>query len=295
MKAAVARALTPSDTRSKGILFALGGALLISSDPIFVRLSGTGGFNTAFLFGLFTAISMSTLIQFTDQRGLIGTLKESGWPVFFSGLCMLGSATTFVLSIKSTSVSNTFFIMSSAPALSAVFSWIFLGEATKKSTWLAIAAVIGGIAIVVSGSLETGRTYGDVLAMVAVTCVALNHTLLRKYKTVSRMATVGTGGFLLAVAMFFLAEPSTFGLSTWLIMGVMGLISAPMGRVLGQSSTRYITAPEVGVIMLAQAVFAPLWAFGVFGEVPVSTTVIGGAVILTTILVYILSTRTQTQ
>lgn len=289
------RAQIPRDPRSKGILLAITGALLMSLDPMFVRLSGTGGFNTVFLFGLFTMISIPILIQLTDQRGLIGNLKASGWPVLFSGLLMLGSATTLILSIKNTSVSNTFFIMSSAPAFAAVFSWFFLGEKTNKSTWFAIIAAIGGIAIVVFGSLESGHTFGDVLALFAVTCVSLNQTLLRKYKNVSRMATVGMGGFLLAVVMFFLAEPSTFSLNTWLIMGVMGLFSAPLGRVMSQTSTRYITAPEVGVITLVEAVIAPFWAFCLFREIPAITTVVGGTVIFSTILIYIISTGKQDQ
>lgn len=290
MKATAIRVLNPINTRSKGVLFALFGALLMSFDPIFVRFSGTGGFNTVFLFGLFTSISMPILIQATDKRGLIGTLKESGWPVVFSGLLMLGSATTLIFSFKNTSVSNTLFILSGAPALTAVFARMFLGEKTKKSTWFTIVAVIVGIAIVVSGSLESGRTFGDALAVLTVIFLSLNMTLLRHYKDVSRMASVGMGGFFLAVFMFFLAEPSSFTLNTWIIMGIMGLISAPLGRVMSQTSTRYITAPEAGVINLTESVIAPVWAFIFFQEIPAVTTVIGGGVILTSILIFILST-----
>ncbi len=76
------------------------------------------------------------------------------------------------------------------------------------------------------------------------------------------MASVGLGGFFLAIVMFFLASPGSFSMSTWIIMGVMGLFTAPFGRVLSQVATRYITAPEVGMILMIEAVFAPLWAFG---------------------------------
>jgi drug/metabolite transporter (DMT)-like permease len=46
--------------------------------------------------------------------------------MLFSGILMLGSASTLVLSIKNTSIVNTFVIYSSSPALAAVFSWLFL-------------------------------------------------------------------------------------------------------------------------------------------------------------------------
>jgi hypothetical protein len=39
---------------------------------------------------------------------------------------------------------------------------------------------------------------------------------------------------------------------------VMGLFTAPFGRVMSQVATRYITAPEVGMILMIEAVVAPL-------------------------------------
>ncbi|MBE1282661.1 MAG: EamA family transporter [Rhodobacteraceae bacterium] len=279
--------------RTLGTAIALTGALLMSFDPIFIRFSGVGGFDTAFLIGLFTAISMPLFIQLTDKRGLVGTLHASGWPVLVSGLLMLGSASCLVLSIKTTSVANTFVILSTAPALSAVFSRIFLGEVTRRATWIAIVSVMLGIAIVVSGSVGSGAVSGDLLAFAAVTCLSLNQTLLRKYKEVSRMASVGMGGLFLAVVMAFLATPSSYDLSTWLIMGAMGLFTAPFGRVLSQVATRHITAPEVGMILMMEAVFAPVLAFGFFDEVPPLASFLGGGIILITILTYVAATTRQ--
>lgn len=295
MTNSITHALTQKNARTTGILIALLGALLMSFDPIFIRFSGVSGFDTAFLFGLFTAISMPVFIQLRDERGLVTALKASGWPVIFSGVLMLGSASALVLSIKNTSIANTFVILSAAPALAAIFSRIFLGEITKRSTWFAIAAVMIGIAIVVSGSFKTGNWLGDGLAVFAVTCLSLNQTLLRKYQDVSRMASVGLGGLFLATVMFFLATPSTFSTSTWIIMAAMGLFTAPFGRVLSQVATRYITAPEVGMILMIEGVIAPLWAFGFFGEVPPMASIIGGAIILGTILMYAISTAKQDQ
>ena len=59
MNTAIIKSLFPKEARIKGIFAALGGTVLISFDSVFVRLSGTGGVNTAFLFGLFTMISIS--------------------------------------------------------------------------------------------------------------------------------------------------------------------------------------------------------------------------------------------
>lgn len=286
MTSIVLGSLKSGNTRMAGVSITLLGALLMSLDPVFIRFSGVSGFDTAFLFGLFTAVSMSVFIQLRDSRGLVKAVKESGWPVVFSGLLMLGSASAMVLSIKNTSIANTFVILSASPALAAAFSWLFLREVTKRSTWLAIVSVMVGIAIVVSGSFESGNLFGDTLAVFAVTCVSLNQTLLRKYQGVSRMASVGFGGMFLAITMFFVATPSSYGLSTWVIMGAMGLVTAPFGRVLSQVATRYITAPEVGMILMIETVLAPVWAFIFFKEVPPVLSIIGGSIIFITIMSY---------
>ncbi|PSW21386.1 EamA/RhaT family transporter [Photobacterium sanctipauli] len=289
MTTTIMNVMSQKSARTTGVFITLLGALLMSLDPIFIRFSGVSGFDTAFLFGLFTAISMPMCIQLLDKRGLVTAVRESGWQVLLSGLLMLGSAAGLVLSITYTSIANTFVILSAAPALAAVFSRIFLGEVTKRSTWIAIASVMVGIAIVVSGSFKSGNLLGDGLALFAVVCLALNQTQLRKYQHVSRMASVGFGGLFLALAMLFVASPSEYSVSTWLVMGVMGLFTAPFGRVLSQVATRYITAPEVGMILMIETVLAPVWAYAFFDEVPPVASMIGGSIILVTIFIYAFS------
>ncbi|EGU32143.1 membrane protein [Vibrio ichthyoenteri ATCC 700023] len=272
--------------RSTGFMIAILGAALMSLDPIFIRFSGVSGYDTAFLFGLFSAISMPILLKVKDKREIKEVIKQSGWPLLFAGILMSGSATGLVLSIKTTSIANTFVILSATPAIAAIFSWLLLREKTNRSTIMAIIAVMIGICIVVSGSLGSGHLLGDALAMFSVICLSLMLTLLRKYQEVSRLASVAVGGFLLAFTMSFLAEPSTYSLNTWLVMAAMGLLTAPLGRVLSIVATRHITAAEVSMTLMLETVLAPVWGFLIFAEIPANTSVIGGLIIFITIVVY---------
>ncbi|MEZ8699678.1 DMT family transporter [Vibrio lentus] len=278
------------NTRTLGFTLAIAGAVLMSTDPIFIRYAGVSGFDTAFLFGLFSAISMPILLKFNDKRGIRKAVAQSGWPLLAAGILMLGSASGLVFSIKMTSIANTFVILSAAPAVAAIFSWLILKEATSRSTLVAIVAVMIGITIVVSGSFSSGNWIGDALAVFTVICLSMMFTLLRKYQDVSRLASVGLGGLLLAVVMFFFATPSSYSVETWLIMGMMGLFTAPIGRVLSMVATRHITAPEVSITLMLETVLAPVWAFIFFTEIPPTTSIIGGVVILITIFIYTLVT-----
>ncbi|GAM60965.1 hypothetical protein JCM19232_3907 [Vibrio ishigakensis] len=258
----------------------------MSVDPVFIRYANVSGFDTAFLFGLFSAISMPLLLKVTDKRGVKKVVLQSGWPLLFAGLLMLGSASGLVFSIKNTSIANTFLILSATPAIAAIFSWILLREKTDRSTIMSIIAVMLGIGIVVSGSIGSGNWFGDLLAIFSVICLSLMFTLLRKYQNVSRLASVALGGLLLAAVMFFFAQPSSYSMNTWLIMAAMGLFTAPMGRVMSMVATRHITAAEVSMTMMLETVLAPVWGYLFFAEIPARASLLGGAVILITIFIY---------
>lgn len=274
------------EPRSKGFVIVAFAAFLLSLDPIFIRFSGVSGFDTAFLFGFFTSVSIPIFIKLVNRRSVYSVLKEGGRPLFISAGLMLVSASSFVLSVKYTSVVNVVIILSGAPALSALFSWVYLREKTSFSAWVSILFVILGIFIVVSGSFDSGNLLGDSLALLSVTGISLNQTFLRKHKGLSRLSTVGLGGFFIALIMFFPATPSNYSFNTWVIMGIMGLLSAPLGRVLSQVGTRYLVASEVGMIIMLEAVLAPIWALYFFNEIPSSASLLGGGIIFLTIFVF---------
>lgn len=287
--------LAVKNSRTTGFVVALLGAVLMSIDPIFIRFAGVSGFDTAFLFGLFSAISMSILLKMNDKRGIRKAVIQSGWPLLFAGVLMLSSATGLVFSIKNTSIANTFVILSASPAVAAIFSWLLLREKTSRSTVIAIITVMIGIGIVVSGSFGSGNWFGDALAVFSVICLSLMFTLLRKYQDVSRLASVALGGLLLAVVMSFFAESSSYSVNTWLIMAAMGLFTAPLGRVMSMVATRYITAAEVSMTLMLETVLAPVWGFLFFAEIPAVTSIVGGSIILVTIFTYTFVTMKNDQ
>lgn len=272
--------------RALGMSLAILGVLLVSFDPVFIRFAGVSGADTVFLFGLFTAISMPVLLKSTDKRSLKEIAKQSGWPLLIASLLMLASSSSFVLSVKHTSIANTFIIMSATPVISALASYFLLKERLSKSTWVTILAIMLGVFIVANGSVETGNLLGDLLALAAVFFLALIFVLLRKYQDVSRLGAVGLAGFMLALVMLPFATPESYSTNTWLIMAAMGLFSAPIGRALSMTATKYISASEVSITMVLDAVLASLWAFLFFGEIPPTNSMVGGAIILLSLTTY---------
>ncbi|MDW7548745.1 DMT family transporter [Pseudoalteromonas peptidolytica] len=275
-----------SNKRFLGMSIAVLGVVLMSFDPIFIRYSGVGGVDTVFLFGLFTAISMPIFLKFTDKRGVYRAIKESGWPLLFASSLMLISSSSFVISVKNTTVANTFLILATTPVFSALFSHVFLKEKLGKAAWITIGFVLLGVLIVAKGSLGSLNLLGDSMALLSVSSLALMFVLLRKYQNVSRVAAVALAGALLAVVMFPQVEPSNYSSSTWAVMAAMGLFSAPIGRALSMTATNYISASEVSMTLVLEAVFAMFWAYLFFKEIPSINSITGGVVILSSIVAY---------
>nr|WP_321456618.1 DMT family transporter [uncultured Cohaesibacter sp.] len=263
----------------KGLSYILIAAALMSLDAVFIRLSGLHGFAPSFLFGVFSLISMMILTR-VKEGNLIGVMKAGGFMLIVSGAIMGVSGTAFTLAVQQTTVANVLLIMSITPILSAIFSWIFLKERLQKQTFFAILLSMIGIYIIVRGSLGSGAITGDLIALTGALAVSLNFIVWRKYKQLNRSLVIGAGGFFIALFASPFIATSQFDLHGILVMMVMGLFTAPVGRMFNAMATRLISAPEVSLISQIKIVIAPVIIWALFGEVPSQATVIGGCLIL---------------
>lgn len=263
------------------------GTILMSMDPVFIRLSGAKDWDTAFLFGLFTFMSMSALTQLHGKGGIKEALRTGGLPIYISGMLMGGSGTTLVLAVNHTLVANAVLLQRSAsPIFAPVFSLILMREKTSRGTLVAVFFAIAGIYIIIGGSVGQGSFFGDLMAIICAGFSAMNYVLWRKYPDISRTMVIALGGLAIALISAFAADPAHTGWRTWAVMMVMGLVSAPIGRVLLSTSARYISATEISLFSLLRTIIAPLAVWLIFAEIPPAATFAGGGLILLTLAVH---------
>nr|WP_321482677.1 DMT family transporter [uncultured Cohaesibacter sp.] len=263
----------------KGLTYLLVAAALMSLDAVFIRLSGLHGFAPSFLFGVFSLISMTVLTRIKEGH-LLPVIKAGGFMLLVSGAIMGVSGTAFTLAVQKTTVANVLLIMSVTPIFSAFFSWIFLKERLQKQTFFAILLSMAGMYIIVRGSLATGSITGDLIALTASLAVSLNFVVWRKYNQLNRSLVVGAGGLFIGLFAIPFIKVGDFDMYGVLIMMIMGLFTAPIGRMLNAMATRLISAPEVSLIAQIKIVIAPVIIWALFGEVPSEATFLGGSLIL---------------
>ena len=276
---------------AKGLLITAAGVLAITPDSLLVRLVDTDVWTLVFWRGLLMAFGIGV--------GLLLVHRGETWArcraVGANGLLItaLFTATTvfFVTALDRTTVANTLIIVSSAPLFAALFSRLFLAEAVPLRTWMAILATLGGIAILVSGSLGQGTLEGDLAALAATIGLAGSFTAMRRGRAVSMVPATALSGVTSAalavlVGTLLGGAPAALAPEAWTPLLLMGLLVLPVSTALITLGPRYIPAAEVGLLMPLETVLGPLWVWLALGEEPGPRALLGGTVVVVTLMLH---------
>ncbi|MFP4672800.1 MAG: DMT family transporter, partial [Desulfohalobiaceae bacterium] len=279
----------PQNSTAKGAAIALVGVFVLSFDALLIRIAGAGSWDILFWRGLLMGLALGGISSWHSRRFFLNTLRIQGGAAFASGTMFGLSGAGFVLSIMHTHVANTVLIFSTAPLFAALFTWIFLRERIGVATWLAILAVMLGVGLVFKGSLQAANISGDLFALAAAMTVGGNFTLLRRNPDLDRAPLVAWGGFISAAVALFWSSPLSLPVQSYLVFALMGLLQMPLALLLLAVATRMLTAPEVSMVLLLEAVLGPFWVWLILGETPPEATWLGGTIILGTLGLYFAS------
>ena len=279
--------------RRRGIVLAFFGMLGVSTDSFFIRLADVDGFDVTLWAGTFTAIVTFGFSRLVHKINPIREARSGGWPLWFASALQGGSTLLFVTAVTLTSVANVVVIIAAAPMFAAALSALFLGERTSRRVLVAIAIVMVGVSVVVSGSFGGGSILGDLLAIGAIFQFGCSLVLLRRFPEVNRTVMVGLAGVGMALVAVIPAQRWGHEPKTWAALLLMGALFGPLSRILLAIAPRYLPAAEVGLFTPVETVAASVWAWLFFDEAPILTTYIGGAIVVSAVLWGTWSPRTS--
>lgn len=275
--------------RTRGLLVTIAGVVCLSPDGLLVRLISTDQWTLVFWRGAFMALGLVAFILMRNRHGAARVTRAVGLPGLLAGAIFALSTVLFVTSILTTAVANTLVILSAGPLFAAFFSRWILGEAIELRTWIASLAVFAGLATIFGGSMQGGTLVGDLCAFGSAVCMAAYLVIVRRAGSLDMLPAAALGGILAAVAMLPLAAPFSIDLRDLVLLALLGVVvqGASFGMI--TTGARYLPAPEVGLIMLLEAVLGPLWVWLAIGEVPSVETFLGGSVILLSLALHSIS------
>ena len=226
-----------------------------------------------------------------DQRGRVvegfRAIGRAGLGV--AGLMAISSG-AFIIALNHASVASVLFMQALAPILAAILSRA-LGETVPRRTWLAMAIAIAGVGLMVGGP---GRPSAIGLALSFVMSLSFAGVIViaRHRRDVSMApATCLSQLIVLLVAAPF-ASASSVSRHDAVLLALLGFGQIGLGLILLTIGARLIPAAEVALITLLEIVLGPVWVWLFLSEAPSTSTLLGGLIVLSAVLVQVRSAQT---
>ncbi len=259
----------------------LGSAFCLSTSGVGLRvIEEANGWQILFYRSLSMMALILIVLLLRRPHNLKTRICALAWDDLALALVLGTGFVAYVFALLQTTVANALFVFSSAPFFAAVLGWIVLRERVAARTWIAIAAAMSGLAIMVSAGMISGRMSGNLIALWLPISYAVSVVLVRRSQQPDMLLAL----FLAAGVATLITIPfiDDFSLG-WADLGVslyLGVFQVGAGFILLILGARYVPAAQVGLLALVEPVLGPVWAWLTVLEMPAQATLVGGAVIL---------------
>ncbi|MBL9005438.1 MAG: DMT family transporter [Myxococcales bacterium] len=303
---------TVSLSRGAGLLFAVAAAILWSSAGIGIKLlplpgPAIAGYRALFSLPVFIAALLLRGPRLRQASFYAGALRQP--LIFCAGLAYAGCVTLFVLANKQTSAANAILFQYSAPIYVALLSGPLLREPVRGGDWLAVLACLVGIALCFSSELSAAGWLGNGLAMASGLGFGLLPLLWRRMarepdpidpagpapseteRLAQRDRLLFSGlslvlGNLLTAAIcapwMIRHVPQT--VEQGLALSGLGLFQIGLAYLFYAAAVRRLSAVECLLAVSLEPILNPIWVALWAGERPGRATLLGGAIIIGSVL-----------
>ena len=272
----------------------LAAAVLFSTGGAAIKATHLSGWQVASFRSGVAALAVLLMLP-AARRGF-------SWLAAAVGVVYAATMILFVLANKLTTAASTIFLQATAPIYLVMLGPWILKEPIRRREVIFMVALGVGLALFFVGN-ETGSLTapdpfrGNVLAALSGLCWALAVMGLRFMGKRSgpvdgAAAAVVLGNvFAFALCLPFALPVASVRPDDVAIVVALGVLQIGLAYVLLNYGLRHVGALEASLLLLAEPVLNPVWAWLVHGERPSAWTLAGGAVIVAATLGKTLASR----
>ena len=188
-----------------------------------------------------------------------------------------------------TTVANANFIIQTQTLFLAIFGYIFLKETISKITLASIILAISGITLMLGDSLTLGQMLGNLIAFIMPISFAVLIIIVRKYPSVDMVPLQLIAGIVAMIIGYLVAGRIDISLHDIFLGFLAGFFQVGFGFIFITIGARTTPSAVVGIIMMSEAIFGPLWAWIFINEQPSLIVFIGGSIVLFAVLLQFFS------
>lgn len=268
------------------LLLVLGAAVLWSTGGLFIKATTLSGVELSFGRSLLAVITIAIV---TRREGFGLNRVTAITSVLYAALLLL-----FVLATKLTTAANAIFLQYTAPVYVLILEPLFYKEKFRLRDLLTVAACAGGMSLFFVGKLRPQDVDGNLLALASGVCFALYFLLLRhsKARDVNRASSAIYGNLIvvaIAAPAFLTAARQGISLADLGSVAYLGIIQIGVAYALFTAAmARGLKSLDASIVGYVEPVLNPIWVFVFIGEQPSGWAMIGGAIIIASVVVHML-------
>ena len=268
-----------------GFILVFLGAITLSFGGLIVKsFEGANLWQILFWRSVFFCFVIIIFLSIIYKRQFFKALINSGLPGVIGGIILGLGFFSYVFAMYNTTVANTNFIIQTQTLFLAIFGYLFLKETISKITLVSIILAISGITLMLGDSLSSGQMIGNVIAFIMPISFAVLIIIVRKYPSVDMIPLQLIAGIVAMIIGYVVAGRIDISLYDIFLGFLAGFFQVGFGFIFITIGARTTPSAVVGVIMMSEAIFGPLWAWLFINEQPPLIVLMGGSIVLFAVL-----------
>ena len=250
----------------------------------------------------------SSLVLFLFIVLLINTKKnpfvliyQSKLPVFIAAFGLFIAYSGGIYAVQNTSVANAMLLFASAPLITSILGYYFLGEKVSLHTFLAILIAFLGIFVMFMDSFGNNSINGSIGGVISAFGFSIFTVSLRWGKQNNMLPSVFLSGLLAIFLTVIICKIQNHNLiierydAFYALF--LGIFQVGIGLILYTVGSKTVPAAELTLLSLCEVLLAPIWVWIFLGEGATRLTLIGGSLLLIAItfnsLIFIINKNTN--
>ena len=237
----------------------------------------------------------SSLVLFLFIVLLINTKKnpfvliyKSKFPVFIAAFGLFIAYSGGIYAVQNTSVANAMLLFASAPLITSIIGYYFLGEKVSLHTFLAILIAFLGIFVMFMDSFGNNSINGSIGGVISAFGFSIFTVSLRWGKQSNMLPSVFLSGLLAILMTVIICKIQNHNLiiekydAFYALF--LGIFQVGIGLILYTAGSKTVPAAELTLLSLCEVLLAPIWVWIFLGEGATRLTFIGGFILLIAII-----------
>jgi drug/metabolite transporter (DMT)-like permease len=272
------------------------GVIAVSTSAIIVKLTSAPAPVIAFYRLFFSTVLISPLFLM-KSFGELRAMSKKDW--LFSTIAGVFLAFHFILwfeSLNFTSVASSVVLVTLQPLFAFIGTYLFFKERVSKIALFSGIIAIAGSIIISWGDFQISglALLGDLLALAA--CAMITAYLLfgqgirkRHSLTLYTFIVYGISSITLLFYCLLLQYPlAPYPMTDWYYFLLLAIVPTLLGHSLFNWSLKWVSTNTISIMILFEPVGAIILAYYILGEKVILSQVIGGAVIMIGIILFLL-------